>query len=53
MNIEAKKTRVAPSAIAEVVVSFFSGLCIERSLQPGKASSARKIEDFMTALRRL
>jgi len=53
MNIEAEKPRMAPSAIAEMVLSFFSGLCIERNLKAGKASSNRKIEIFMTALRSL
>ena len=53
MNIEAEKTKMAPSAIAEMVLSFFSGLCIERNLKSGKASSTRKIENFMTALRSL
>jgi TetR/AcrR family transcriptional regulator, copper-responsive repressor len=53
MNIEAEKTKMAPSAIAEVVLSFFSGLCIERNLKSGRASSARKIDNFMTALRSL
>src|ERR1700757_3496194 len=53
MNIEAKKPKMAPSAIAEMVLSFFSGLCIESNLKSGKASSTRKIENFMTALRSL
>ena len=53
MNIEVEKTKMAPSAIAEVVLSFFSGLCIERNLKAGKTSSTRKIENFMTALRSL
>src|ERR1700688_1299028 len=53
MNIEAEKPKMAPSAIAEVVLSFFSGLCIERNLKFGKSSSTRKIENFMTALRSL
>jgi TetR/AcrR family transcriptional regulator, copper-responsive repressor len=53
MNIEAERPRMAPSAIAEMVLSFFSGLCIERNLKSGKTSSTRKIENFMTALRRL
>src|ERR1700751_4995349 len=53
MNIEAEKPNMAPSAIAEMVLSFFSGLCIERNLKSGKASSTRKIENFMTALRSL
>jgi AcrR family transcriptional regulator len=53
MNIDAEKTKMAPSAIAEMVLSFFSGLCIERNLKSGKASSTRKIGNFMTALRSL
>jgi TetR/AcrR family transcriptional regulator, copper-responsive repressor len=53
MNIETEKPKMAPSAIAEMVLSFFSGLCIERNLKSGKASSTRKIENFMTALRSL
>ena len=53
MNIEAEKPKMAPSAIAEMVLSFFSGLCIERNLKSGKTSSTRKIENFMRALRSL
>src|SRR5579862_2999024 len=53
MNIEAEKPKMAPSAIAEIVLSFFSGLCIERNLKSGKAASTRKIDNFMTALRML
>ncbi|WP_263351660.1 TetR/AcrR family transcriptional regulator [Acidicapsa acidisoli] len=53
MNIEAEKPRMAPSAIAEMVLSFFSGLCIERNLKSGKASSNRKVENFIAALRNL
>ena len=52
-NIEAEKPRMAPSAIAEMVLSFFSGLCIERNLKSGRASSKGKIETFITALRSL
>jgi AcrR family transcriptional regulator len=53
MNIETERPRMAPSAIAELVLSFFSGLCIEHNLKAGKTSSTRKIENFMTALRSL
>jgi TetR/AcrR family transcriptional regulator, copper-responsive repressor len=53
MNIEAEKPKMAAPAIAEMVLSYFSGLCIERNLKSGKASSTRKIENFMTALRSL
>jgi len=50
MNIEVEKPRMAPSAIAEMVLSFFSGLCIERNLRSGNAAFTRKIDNFMTAL---
>ena len=53
MNIEAENPKTAPSAIAEMVLSFFSGLCIERNLKSGRVSSTRKIENFMTALHSL
>src|ERR1700733_14827169 len=53
MNIEAEKPRMAASAIAEMVLSFFPGLCIERNLKSGKTSSTRNIDNFMTALRSL
>jgi TetR/AcrR family transcriptional regulator, copper-responsive repressor len=53
MNIEAEKPTMVASAIAEMVLSFFSGLCIERNLKSGKTSSNCKVENFMTALRSL
>src|ERR1700694_4029168 len=53
MNIEAEKPRMDPSAIAEMVLSFFSGLCIEHNLKSGKTSLTRKIDNFLTALRSL
>jgi AcrR family transcriptional regulator len=53
MNIAAERPKMAASAIAEIVLSFFSGVCIERNLKSGKASSTRKIDNFMTALRNL
>ena len=37
MNIEAEKPKMAASAIAEIVLSFFSGLCIERNLKSVKS----------------
>ena len=53
MNIEAEKPRMDPRLIAELVLAFFSGLCIEQNLKSGKASSARKIESLMKMLRSL
>src|SRR6201990_2279563 len=42
MNIAAEKPRLAPAAIAEMVLSLFSGLCIESNLKSGKTSSTPK-----------
>jgi TetR/AcrR family transcriptional regulator, copper-responsive repressor len=42
-----------PDAIAEMVLSFFSGICIERNLKSGKAASIRKAESLMKVLRSL
>src|SRR6266851_4437529 len=53
MNIEAENPKMDPRLLAEMVLSFFSGLCIERNLKSGKTSSTRKIENIMTALRSL
>ena len=53
LNIKAEKTKMAPDAIAEMILSFFSGLCIERNLKSGKAASTRKIESLMQVLRSL
>ena len=53
INIEAEKPKMAPDAIAEMVLSFFSGLCIERNLKSGKAASTRNIDSLMQVLRSL
>ena len=38
INIEAEKPKMAPDALAEIVLSFFSGSCIERN-KSGEAES--------------
>jgi TetR/AcrR family transcriptional regulator, copper-responsive repressor len=50
-NIEAEGSKMDPESVAEMVLVFFSGLCIERNLKSGKNSRARKIESFMKVLR--
>jgi TetR/AcrR family transcriptional regulator, copper-responsive repressor len=52
-NIEAEKPRMDPNAIAEMALSFFSGICIERNLKSRKGAPTRKTEDFMKVLRSL
>ena len=50
-NIEAEGSKMDPESVAEMVLVFFSGLCIERNLRSGKNSPARKIENLMKVLR--
>jgi hypothetical protein len=52
-NIEADESKMDPESVAEMVLVFFSGLCIERNLKSGKNSRARKIESLMKVLRSL
>ena len=52
-NIEAEKPRMDPNAIADMVLSFFSGVCIERNLKSGNGASTRKTATFMKVLRSL
>jgi TetR/AcrR family transcriptional regulator, copper-responsive repressor len=50
-NIEAEESQMDPGSVAEMVLAFFSGLCIEYNLKSGKTSSTGKIESFMKILR--
>ena len=52
-NIEAEGSKMDPESIAEMVLVFFSGLCIEHNLKSGKNSPARKVESLMRVLRSL
>jgi hypothetical protein len=52
-NIEAEESKMDPESVAEMVLVFFSGLCIEHNLKSGKNSSARKIDSLMNVLRSL
>jgi AcrR family transcriptional regulator len=52
-NIETEGSKMDPDSVAEMVLVFFSGLCIEHNLKSGKNSSARKVESLMKVLRSL
>src|SRR5262249_29291562 len=52
-NIRAERTKLNPGVIAGIVATFFSGLCVEQNLKTERASSTRKIDDFMRVLRSL
>ena len=50
-NIEAAGSAMDPESVAEMVLVFFSGLCIEYNLTSGKNSRARNIGSLMKVLR--
>lgn len=52
-NIEAEKPKMPAEAIADLVIVFFGGICIEQNLVASQDSSARKIDDFMQVLKSL
>jgi len=52
-NIRVEKTKADPAAIAELVSTFFCGLCVEQNLKAEKTCSERKIENLMKMLRSL
>jgi TetR/AcrR family transcriptional regulator, copper-responsive repressor len=52
-NIEAEGPRMNASELADLVVTFFTGLCMEQNLKASRASVIRKIESFMALLRQM
>jgi AcrR family transcriptional regulator len=52
-NVAAEKTKMPAESVAEILSTFFSGLCIEQNLKSVKTASVRKVDDFIQALRLL
>jgi AcrR family transcriptional regulator len=52
-NIEAEKPEMKPTELAEMILTFFTGISMERHLRGSKASMNRKVDDFMKAVRKL
>src|SRR5260370_14943508 len=52
-NVEAEKATMKPTALAEMILTFFTGISMEQHLNVGKASMNRKVDDFMKAVRQL
>jgi TetR/AcrR family transcriptional regulator, copper-responsive repressor len=50
-NIEAEGSKMDPGSVAEMVLVFFYGLCVEHNLKSRKNSAARKVESLMKVLR--
>lgn len=49
-NVEAE---MKPAVLAEMILTFFTGISMEQHLNGSKASMNRKVDDFMKVLRKL
>ena len=52
-NIEAEKPAMKPVMLAEMILTFFTGISMEQHLKGSKASMTRKVDDFMEVVRKL
>jgi len=52
-NVEAEKPRTKPTVLTEMILTFFTGICMEQHLKVSKASMNRKVDDFMKVVRKL
>ena len=47
----ARGARDDNDSLAGLVITFFSGICLEQNLGPDRARITKKIEDFMQLIR--
>lgn len=52
-NIQAARTTMDPDAVADLVLTFFTGLSMEHHLKQSRASVLRRIDSFMTVVQSL
>jgi AcrR family transcriptional regulator len=52
-NIEAEGTRMNANDLADLILTFFTGLSMEQNLNASRASVTRKVENFMLLVRQL
>jgi TetR/AcrR family transcriptional regulator, copper-responsive repressor len=52
-NIEVERPKMNADSLAELVLTFFTGLSVAQNLSSGHAFMVRKIDDFMNIARRL
>jgi AcrR family transcriptional regulator len=52
-NVEAEKPTMKPTVLAEMILTFFTGISMEQHLNVGKAAMNRKVDDFMKVVRQL
>jgi AcrR family transcriptional regulator len=52
-NVEAEKPEMKPTVLAEMILTFFTGISMEQHLKVSKATMNRKVNDFMRGVRKL
>jgi AcrR family transcriptional regulator len=52
-NVEAEASAMKPTVLAEMILTFFTGISMEQHLKVSKASMSRKVDDFMKVIRKL
>jgi AcrR family transcriptional regulator len=52
-NVEAGNRRMKPIVLTEIILTFFTGIVTEQHLNGSKTSVNRKVDDFMTVIRKL
>jgi len=52
-NVAATSAKADADLVADIVLTFFTGLCLEQNLGRRKAASTRKIDHFIEILRQL
>jgi len=52
-NVAAEKPAMKPAVLAEMILTFFTGITMEQHLKGSKASMNRKVDDFMKVVRKL
>jgi TetR/AcrR family transcriptional regulator, copper-responsive repressor len=52
-NVAAEKPALKPTVLAEMILTFFTGISMEQHLKGSKASMNRKVDDFMKVIRKL
>lgn len=52
-NIEVENPKMKPVVLAEMILTFFTGISMEQHLKVSKTSMNRKVDDFLKVVRRL
>lgn len=52
-NIEVEKPTMKPTVLAEMILTFFTGISMEQHLRVSKTTMSRKVDDFLKVVRNL